>query len=50
MRAQGLLAAGHILHAHLKNDLLRSEHASVQYAAVFWLLNLGTLKPCLLGS
>lgn len=50
MRAQGLLAAGHFLHAHLKNDLLRSEHASVQNAAVFSILILGSLKPCLLGS
>jgi hypothetical protein len=48
MRAQGSLAAGHILHAHLKNDL-RSHYPSVQYAAVFRILTLGTTKPCLLG-
>jgi hypothetical protein len=44
MRAQGLLAAGYILHAHLKNDL-RSEHPSVQYAAVFWILSLAHTNP-----
>jgi hypothetical protein len=46
MRAQGLLAAGHILHAHLQNDLLCAEHPSVQYAAVFWILKiLALLNP-----